>query len=350
MKKALVTGGNGFIGSHLVDLLLDKGFEVNILVRKGYMHPAYFDINDPKINAHLKNRGVKFFYGNLNEKDSLKSALKDVEYVFHVAGVAYPYHGLPDYVYYQTNVQGTKNLYDSCKGMKLKRFVYVSSIEAAGPSKDGRPLTEKSSRNPTDAYGRSKRDAELWLLENYKKDKIPVTIVRPPMTYGERSPLLERLFKYVKKGLFPMFGKGDASFEFCYVKNLVYGMYLAGIKEKAVGNIYFISEGSYKIIDVVNEIAKVMDVELKVIHIPRPIAYCVGYMMEILNKILPFYPFRGKQTGSPIFSRKSVDWITNDRYICSIEKIKKDLVYKPVYSREEGIRKTVKWYEEEQLI
>ncbi len=350
MKKALITGGNGFIGSHLADLLLDKGYEVNVFVRKGFVHEAYHDIQDPRIDAHLKERGAKFFHGDLLDKESLKPALEGVTHVFHVAGIAYPYHGLPNYIYHTVNVLGTMNLYELCKGKKIKRFVYVSSIEAAGPSSDGRPLTEKSSRNPTDAYGRSKRDAELWLLANYKNDNIPVTIVRPPMTYGERSPLLERLFKYVKKGMFPMFGKGDASFEFCYVKNLVHGMYLAGEKEKAVGNIYFISEGSYKVIDVVNEIAKVMDVKLKVIHIPRSIAYCIGFVMEVLNKILPFYPFRGKQTGSPIFSRKSVDWITNDRYICSIAKIKKDLGYEPKYSMTEGVKNTVRWYEEERLI
>ena len=147
-----------------------------------------------------------------------------------------------------------------------------------------------------------------------------------------------------------MFGSGNAYFEFCYVKNLVYGMYLAGIKKEAAGNIYFISEGSYKIIDVVNEIANVMNVKLKVMHIPKWIAYCLGICMEFLNFVFPFYPFRGKETGSPIFSRKSVDWITQDRYICSIEKIKKELGYKTLYLRREGIRNAVRWYKEKGLI
>lgn len=350
MKTALVTGGAGFIGSHLSELLLDKKWNVRILVRRGKMHPAYKDIIYPETIDMLKKKGAKIYYGDLRDINSFKDAVKGVDVIFHIAGVAYPYFGLPEQVYFDINTEATKELIKFAEKEKIKRFVYTSSIEAVGPAKNKIALTEESQKNPTDAYGESKKASEEFLLNFAKKNKTEVVIIRPPMTYGERSPLLTRLFRYVKGGIFPMFGKGTAFFEFCYVKNLVNGIYLAGTEKKAAGNIYFISEGSYRVIDVVNAIAKQMNVNLKVVHIPKPIAYVIGFTMELLNKIFPFYPFRGKETGSPIFSRKSVDWITNDKYLCSIDKIKKELGYKPVYSREQGIKNTLKWYESKKLI
>jgi dihydroflavonol-4-reductase len=351
MKTAFVTGGAGFIGSHLVELLLEKGWKVKILVRKGKMHKRYNDIiYKNTIKRFDVDKNVEIVYGDLKNINSYSDAIKDIDVMFHVAGIAYPYFGLPKEEYFEVNTDATKELVKFCERLGVKRFVYVSSIEAAGPSKDREALTEESCTEPTDAYGESKRNSEEFLEAFKKKNKMEVAIVRPPMTYGERSPLLARLFRFVKSGRFPMFGKGDALFEFCYVKNLVYGMYLVGTKDEAAGETYFISEESYKIIDVVNEIADVMGVEVKVIYIPKWIAYLGGFCMEVLNHILPFYPFRGRETGSPIFSRKSVDWITNDRYVCSIEKIKKELGYQPLYTRKEGIKRTIDWYEKKRLL
>jgi len=349
-KTAFVTGGAGFIGSHLSELLLNESWEVKILIRKGEMPKQYSDSVYPEVIEMLKGKGAKIFYGDLRDLNSFKDDIGKIDIMFHVAGIAYPYFGLSDKVYFEVNTQATKNLANFCSELGVKRFVYFSSIEAAGPSLDGKPLVEGSSRHPTDAYGESKKASEDFLKELGKKSKMGISIVRPPMTYGERSPLLARLFQFVDKGFFPMFGKGNALFEFCYVKNLVYGVYLVGIGEKSIGETYFVSEGSYKIIEVIKNIAEVMKKKIKIIYIPKTPAYMLGIFMEFLNKIFPFYPFRGKQTGSPYFSRKTVDWVTNDMYLCSIDKLKSDLGYEPPYTQEEGIKRSVAWYTEKGYI
>jgi len=350
VKTAFVTGGAGFIGSHLSELLLDEDWKVKVLVREGDMHRAYNDTVYDEVIEMLKNKGAEIYYGDLKDVKTFSEGLSQVDVVFHVAGVAYPYYGLPDEIYFRINTEATINLANLCEEENVKRFVYISSIEAAGPSLDGRPLTESSSRHPTDAYGMSKKKSEDYLLNFNKNSKMGVSIVRPPMTYGERSPLLSRAFNVIKLGYFPMFGKKDAYFEFCYVKNLVNGIYLAGVKEEAIGNVYFISEESYKIIETMEKIGQEIGNEIKIIRIPKNIAYKLGQFMEILSEILPFYPFRGDEIGSPLFSRKTVDWVTNDQYICSTKKARSHLGYAPKYTREQGIRNLTNWYREKGII
>ena len=97
-------------------------------------------------------------------------------------------------------------------------------------------------------------------------------------------------------------------------------------------------------------IGREMGKKVKIVYIPKNLAYGLGFIMEFLNEIFPFYPFRSREIGSPVFSRKTVDWVTNDRYICSINKIKKELGFKPKYTQKEGIHNTLKWYKEKNLI
>jgi len=348
--KVLVTGGAGFIGSHLVNLLLKKGYKVNIFVRKGKkIHWRYRDAPFKNCVEELKRKGVGVFYGDLLDKKSLIPALKDVDTIYHLGAVASPYFGLPEKAYMDISIIGTKNLLELVteKKIKLKRFVYVSSIEAAGPSISGKKLIEGSQTAPIHAYGRSKLATEN-LLENYKS-KVPIVVVRPPMQFGEGDPLLLKLIRYIKNptGLFPMFGSGKALFEFCYVKNTVHGMYLAGTKKKAIGQTYFISDGSKRIIDTVKEIAIEYGAKVRIIHLPLFFAYVLGLLMEILNYLLPFPPFRHPKTGVPLFTRTTVEWVADSKYFCSIEKAKKELGYKPQFTLQRGLRNTIEWYKKE---
>lgn len=210
--KVLVTGGTGFIGSHLVDLLVEKNYNVRVLVRKGDVHPAYDDKVNQEILEHEKNLGVEIVYGNLLDKKSLEKACEGIDIIYHLAAIARQYEGLPTQVYYDINTFGTKNLLDACLKNKVKRFVYTSTKDACGPSLDGKPLTEKTILHPVIVYGKSKLGGEILSLYYYKKFGLPVTIIRPPLIYGERYPLLARYFRTVKKGIFPIFGSGKNGF------------------------------------------------------------------------------------------------------------------------------------------
>jgi len=348
--KVLVTGGAGFIGSHLVDLLVEKNYNVRVLVRKGKVHPIYKKDINPKILEHVKNLGVEIVYGNLLDKKSLERACKGVDIVYHLAAIAREYKGMPTQVYYDVNTFGTKNLLDACLKNNIKKFVYISTKDVCGPSLDGKLLTEKTELHPVIVYGKSKLGGEVLSVYYYKNFGLPITIIRSPLIYGERYPLLARFFRRIKKGFFPIFGSGETLFEFCYVKNLVHGIYLAGASKKAIGETYFISEGSYKIREVVEMTGKVMRVDLKIICLPKSVDYTIGLICEILNKIFPFSPFRVKETGRPYFSRRTVEWTTEALHTCDISKAKKELGYRPVFPLKEGLKRTIEWHEKESLI
>ena len=120
----------------------------------------------------------------------------------------------------------------------VKRFVYVSSLAAAGPCKNGVAVTEDCSPCPVSDYGRSKLEGEKAVLQY--RDLIPVTIVRPPAVYGPRDRDMLVLFKMIKKGVF--FDLGTCYYSLLYVDDLVQGIILCAESKKAEGKIYFLSD------------------------------------------------------------------------------------------------------------
>lgn len=348
--KAFVTGGTGFIGSHLIDRLVGEGHEVTCLVKKDIQHSKQLGMEAVGI-SYLKQLGVEIVLGDLRNRKSLikiAEVVKDVDIVFHLAALAraYEYLGLKDY--FLTNVKGTRNLLEAFKNRNIERFIYISSIEAVGGSVTGEPLTEERPCHPVGIYGRTKRLGELITLEYFQKYKIPTCILRFPMTYGTRNTLLwPRLFNLVRNGVYPIIGNGNTKFEFCFVGNEVEGMIRAAKTRNIEGEIFFISdERSYMIKEVLNAIAEEMEVDLKMIHLPYTLLYPVAISFEFLSKIFKFYPFAVPETGRPAFSRKTIRWTSRDTWICDINKAKKVLKYKPPFNLRVGLRKTINWFKE----
>ena len=145
--KVLVTGGNGFLGSHLVEALIRRGYRVRCLVRR---------TSDLRWIQGLR---VEYVHGNLADLTSLSRAVQGVDYVYHSAGVI---KALKPETYYRVNRDGTRNLLQVCSDSRenFKKFIYVSSLAAVGPSPNGRPLREESCPRPVSDYGRSKLEGE----------------------------------------------------------------------------------------------------------------------------------------------------------------------------------------------
>jgi UDP-glucose 4-epimerase len=348
--KVFVTGGTGFIGSHLVDRLVKEGHEVVCLVKKNLSNFKKLGMEAVDV-SYLKQIGVEIVSGDLRDKESLikiAKNVKDIDVIFHLAALAraYEYLGVKDY--FLTNVEGTRNLLEAFKNYPIRRFVYISSIEAVGGSKTKKPLTENSPCNPVGIYGRTKRLAELMTLSYFREHNMPTCILRFPMTYGPRSTLLwPRLFNIVRKGVYPVIGSGNTKFEFCFVGNEVEGMMRAAEAENINGEIFFISdERSYSIKEVLNAIAEEMNVNLKIFHLPYVFVYPVAISFEALSKIFKFYPFAVPETGRPAFSRKTIRWTTKDTWVCDISKAKKLLNYRPPFSLKDGLRMTINWFRE----
>lgn len=329
-RRTLVTGAAGFIGSHLVENLSGEG--VSALVKPGE-------------TACRFPQSVTVFEGDLRDPASLETAMRGVEVVYHLAAISRHDANVLDEDYIAVNVEGTRNVLDAALKAGVRRVVFTATIEAVGMSPDGRPLTEETPQQPRNIYGRTKLQAEEMVVDYFRRHGLETVVVRPPMTYGPRELiLLQRLFGVIAKGFFPLIGDGRAVTEFCYVKNQVHGIRLAAEKGRP-GETYFISDArSYSIEEIVDAIAAALGVRLVKPRIPVPVALGMGFGFEVLSKVLPFHPFRLRQTGRPPFSRRTVAWTSESRLFCDISKARRELDYIPPYTLEEGIRETVEWY------
>ncbi|MBI5470784.1 MAG: NAD-dependent epimerase/dehydratase family protein [Ignavibacteriae bacterium] len=322
--KALVTGGTGFVGSHLVDLLLEKAYTVRCLIRKS---------SDTK---WLKGKPVEFVYGDLFDEKALRDAVIGVDYIYHSAGVT---KAKTKHEYYRGNAIGTHNLLHATQQSNptLKRFVHISSQAAVGPSESRAPITEERSANPLTTYGRSKWKSEEECLA--MMDKLPITIVRPPVVYGERDKDVFEFFNTYNKGLQPMVGFSEKLVSMIHVVDLVRGIVMAGESNKTRGQTYFVgSESQYGWMEIGEATRKVMSRKALGIRLPEFVVYIVAAFAEF------FSLFSSKP--ALINFEKARDMV-QDYWTCDSSKAKRDFGFEQSISLEAGIRRTVEWYRKE---
>jgi nucleoside-diphosphate-sugar epimerase len=321
--KTLITGSTGFIGKHLVKTLVEQGRDVRCLVRK------------TSDTQYLEKLGVELFYGDLLNKDSLKNIVKGVNIVHHLAGEVYSPRSSD---YYKINVDGTKNLLEVCLPRHIKRFIFLSSIQAAGPSqKQGILLNERSPCKPITSYGISKLEAEKLICKKYNASAFPSVIIRAPMVYGPGSLKCRSaaLFQRINKGSFRLIGKNDHLISTCYIDNLIHGILLAETHKNAVGKTYFIADQkTHTLLQMSNTIAQELMVKLPIGRVPVSVAYLITMILLIPNKIFNF---------SRLFSWDTMREITN-AWACNISFIESELGYKPSINFNEGVRTTALWF------
>src|SRR5262245_29096234 len=209
---ALVTGGTGFIGAHLVPVLVARGWQVRCLVRGTSNRTA------------LAGQPVEYVVGSLQDQTILQRAVQEVDVVFHLAGATKVVHPAD---YDRMNTIGTQQLLAACTsaGAALRKFLFISSIAAAGPSPTGMPLKESDPPQPIGPYGWSKLRAEEAVLAC--KEYLPVTVLRPSAIYGPRDRDFFQLFRAVRYGVLPHIGRQELQMDLCFVTDLVQGMVAA---------------------------------------------------------------------------------------------------------------------------
>jgi nucleoside-diphosphate-sugar epimerase len=326
--RTLVTGATGFIGSILVERLLDdlqkqekESARVFCLVRRA---PS---------RTWLENLPVEFVRGDLFADEALIPALSEVSHVIHLAGVT---KARSKADYFHSNVETTRHLLQLCAhhASNLKRFVYISSIAAAGPSSDGHLVTEDDPPQPMSIYGRSKLAGEFacreWLA------KLPITIIRPPVVYGPRDKDVYQYFKQVKLGLRLRLGRHERKVSMIHVHDLVAGILLASDHPRAVGETYFMTNPqTYDWHELGQAVASAMHRKTLAITVPEAVAPVLAAVSELGAKI----------TGKPaLLNFDKVSEMRQYYWVCSGEKARRQLGFVPALSIHEGLQNTWQWY------
>ena len=320
---AVVTGANGFVGSHLVDNLLDKGWKVRCIVRK---------------SSNLKwldKKNIEIYDCGLFDKDGLRKAFSDASYIFHVAGVV---KSKTKEGYFTGNVETTRTLLDVAveNTSTIKKFLVVSSQTVTGPSLKNKPVDENSECYPITTYGKSKLEEEKLVLSY--KDKLPITICRAPAVYGERDTEIFIYFQTFNKGLTTTIGFNQKELSLIHAIDLVEGFYLAAISEKSNGQIYFISSEKFYTWEEINLItSKVLNKKPIIVKVPHFLVYTIAAIAQF------FAMFSSKPATLNIEKAKD---ITQQFWTCDTSKAIKDLGYRQKISIEEGIKRTCNWYKE----
>lgn len=323
--KILVTGGTGFIGSHIADLLLEKGHEVRCIIR-----------NTSNLQW-VEGKDIELIEASLSDKGSLVNAVRGVDIVIHVAGLT----AAKNYnEFIKGNRDGTKNLLEAVleAAPNIKRFLHVSSQTVAGPSKSLESAVDSSSPlNPITSYGKSKKAAED-IVQEYQ-NKFPITIIRPSAVYGPRDTAIYSVFKSAKFGLGTLIGFKPKYVSLVHSDDLSRAIVDAAFSEGTIGKAYFIGSDIFytwnEIMDIFKEsFGSKFFVKLK---LPHFLVLVIAYISEIMGKF---------SKKPPVFNyEKGIDFI-QEFWICSNKDAARDFNFKQQVDIKTGISSTIEWYKD----
>lgn len=314
--KALVTGGTGFIGTHLVDLLLARGFEVYVLVRNANKEPS------------LLKKKIHLLRGDLFSIPGLPAGL---DIVFHLAGKT---RTLSSNDYYTVNQEGTASLFRSLAASRERpKAILLSSQAAAGPSFAGRPLRETDPPHPVTPYGWSKLRGEQEALKF--KDDFPVVIVRSCSVFGPLDRDFLGYFRLAAKGIVLTMA-GNKAGNIIYVKDLAEALFLCARTEIPSGEIFHIGDSHmYTWEQLGIAVAATTGKRCRKIKIPNGLVYLIALLNEA----------RYHLTRKPgILDRDKYCDLVQPGWLLDVRKAAEMLSFQTHYPLEQAVRETVSWY------
>ena len=316
-RVALVTGATGFIGSHLVELLVEHGWRVRCLVRPSSI-VKWLPIDD-----------VTLINGDIARLDeNLERAAKNVSAVFHLAGLT---SAVDDSKYNAVNVEGTRNVVEvTRRGSPDAQFLYASSLAAAGPAQGRRPIYETDPPEPVSPYGNSKLTAERIVEESGLRH----IIVRPPAVYGPRDKDILAAFRMAARGIALRIAPESQLLSMVHVEDLVRGMAQA-IGREGRGTYYMTDGMIHTWGSIMESISRALGTKPRVLSIPYGIADFVSRTERLRAALMGSKPLI---TPGRIVELALAKWTCDDTFA------RLDIGYESLVSLPEGIRRTADWY------
>jgi NAD dependent epimerase/dehydratase len=311
-SKILVTGADGFIGSHLTEVLVEAGYNV-----RAFVYYNSFNSNGwlDSISNEIKKK-TEFFSGDIRDPNGVREAMRDVDIVFHLAAliaIPFSYHSPDSYI--DTNVKGTLNIIQAARENKVKRVIVTSTSEVYGTAQFV-PITELHPKQPQSPYSASKIGADAIADSFYRSFDLPLTIVRPFNTFGPRQSA---------RAVIPT----------------IISQLLNGAEEIKLGDITPTRDLLF-VKDTINGFLKIAECDKLIGHevnIATQTEISVGDLAQILiNKVNP----KAKVVSDSVRLRPEKSEVF--RLFGSNEKLKFFTDWEQNYSLEEGLVETIEWF------
>jgi nucleoside-diphosphate-sugar epimerase len=326
MSEILITGGNGFVGRHLVATLRERGDSVRVLALRN------------EDTAPLERLGVRVYRGDVCRPDTLVAPMDGAEGVLHLAAMMDVWRPMADY--HAVNVTGTENVCRAALAAGVRRFVHMSSSSVYGMAL-GRLADEFFPLSPfPDPYPVTKAAGDRVVQRMIAEERLPAVIVRPDQIFGPGDHLhFGRMADRLRTGTGIVVGRGDNALPLVYIADLVQGLLLALDHERAVGRAFNITNDRPLTQEqLLRAIARELGASARLVHVPYRALYAAGYVAERVAALLP-------TSRRPPITRLGVAFAgTDNRY--AIESARRELGFAPQVDLEEGVRLTARWYME----
>lgn len=310
--KALITGADGFIGSHLTELLFSEGYEIKALAQ-------YNSFNSWGWLESVKCKDdIEIISGDIRDSNFCRNITEGIDVVFHLAAlIAIPFSYTSPQSYIDTNVNGTLNICQACLDNKVTRLIHTSTSEVYGTAQYV-PIDENHPLQPQSPYSASKIAADSIALSYYNSFNLPLTIVRPFNTYGPRQSaraVIPTIITQIEAGNKEIqIGDTTPTRDFNFVEDTCRGIILLSRSKSSIGEVVNIgSNTEVSIGEVIQMLKKIMSSNIGLISEEK----------------------RMRPNQSEVF-----------RLFCDNTKISNLTSYKPKFSLEDGLKQTVQWFKD----
>lgn len=317
--RVLVTGGHGFVGSHLVERLLAEGAEVRCLSRRR------------EVPERLRGLAVEVVPGDLGSGAGLRAAVQGVDEVWHLGALT---RSRTRRELFRVNAAGTEALARAAIEAGVARFAFCSSLAAVGPSASSEPLADDAPPRPQTAYGRSKREAEVALLA--LRPELPVTILRPPAVYGPRDRDFLALFRGAHRGLLPQVGMSSRRLSLIFAPDLAEGLLRVGRAPGALGGAWFLTHPqTVRLDELLEALARAVNRRPLRVRLPASAARLAGSLASLAAQL----------TGAaPLLTRERVRELGEGHWVCSAEGSAAVAGFRATTGLAQGLARTAAWY------